>query len=525
VTSVLVGHSYFLRFDPKLWRGMQPYPPLGTLYAAAMLRERGHDVAVFDAMLATSVSEWEAMLRRVRPSVAVLFEDNFNYLSKMCLLRMRDAAFAMIAAAKSAGCTTVVAGADVTDHAEDYLARGADYAVVGEGDETVCELVDLLAGGNADPDTIAGLVYRDASGAQRSTGRRTVMRDLDSLPAPARDLIDMESYRAAWRRHGRFSLNLVTSRGCPFHCNWCAKPIWGQRYNVRSPAGVAAEVEILRGLGADHLWFMDDILGIKPGWLPEFAALIEDGGLRTPFKCLSRADLLLRPGEIDALRRAGCETVWLGAESGSQKILDAMEKGTTVEQVREAARGLREAGIRSAFFLQFGYPGETWEDIEATLQLVRDCDPDDIGMSVSYPLPGTPFYERVKEQIAGRSNWLDSEDMAMLYDGPYPTSFYHRLHARLHAEFRLRKATGGESAISTSVRLFAQRRPEQALSLLRDAALLPVQQARLDRERRRAKRNESVLPVVLSRGEASTPSAQDELPVVAAGSRGAKEPR
>ena len=567
MSRVLVGHSYFLRFDPKLWRAMQPYPPLGTLCAAALLREAGHTVRVFDAMLADGTGEWDEMLGHGNPEVAVLFEDNFNYLSKMCLLNMRDAAFAMIAAAKARGCTVIVAGADVSDHAVDYLDRGADFAVLGEGDETVVELVDALASGRQDFGAIQGIVYRrggdpfplTSPSAKRggttamagvsdpvrpepvegrgmpetarafvpspsppagrgqgggvtlvNTGHRPVMRDLDSLPAPARDLIDIERYRAAWQRHGRFSMNIVTSRGCSFHCNWCAKPIWGQRYNVRSPESVVAEVASLKALGADHLWFMDDILGIKPGWITRFADLIEERGLRTPFKCLSRADLLLRPGEIEALARAGCESVWIGAESGSQKVLDAMEKGTTVEQVREAARRMKQAGIRPAFFLQFGYPGEDWEDVQATLQLVRDCDPDDIGMSVSYPLPGTPFYERVRDSMTSRSNWLDSEEMPMLYDGPYQTAFYHRIFDSLHAEFRIRKITRGANAVSTALGMARDGRVKGALSLLRDATLLPVHRARLQRERRRARRNDSTLPIALNRAEAGTPTAQDE---------------
>jgi radical SAM superfamily enzyme YgiQ (UPF0313 family) len=536
--KVLLGHSYFLRFDPKLWRAMQPYPPLGTLYAAAMLREAGHELRLFDAMLAGSTSEWDVHLDRERPDVAVLFEDNFNYLSKMCLLNMREAAFAMTAAARARGLAVIVAGADVTDHAADYLDNGADFAILGEGDETLVELVAAMEAGRKDFESIPGIAFVPEEGSRRPSGERgspgapilqgsqvpkrapvftshrPVMRDLDGLPEPARDLVDFEAYHHAWERRGRLSMNLVTSRGCSFHCNWCAKPIWGQRYNVRSPESVVAEVEALRSLGAEHLWFMDDILGIKPGWLHRFADLIEESGLRTPFKCLSRADLLLRPGEIEALRRAGCESVWLGAESGSQKVLDAMEKGTTVEQVREAARRLKEAGIRPAFFLQFGYPGEDWDDVQATLQLVRDCDPDDIGMSVSYPLPGTPFFERVKDSITARGNWVDSEDMAMLYAGPYSTAFYHRVYDALHAEFRIRKAARNAGILSTGMRLLRRGRVKGALSLARDVTLLPVHRARLARERNRSRRNESTLPVALSRTEAGTPTAPDDEPTV-----------
>jgi radical SAM superfamily enzyme YgiQ (UPF0313 family) len=509
VSRVLLGHSYFLRFDPKLWRAMQPYPPIGTLYAAALLRDAGHDVHFFDAMLATSTAAWTEMLEVHQPDVAVLFEDNFNYLSKMCLLNMRQAAFEMISAANERGCPVIVCGADVTDHAADYLDQGADFAIIGEGDETVMELVGALFAGQSDPSTIAGVVFRNAAGETVSTGHRTLMRDLDSLPQPARDLIDLKSYQAAWQHQGRLSMNLVASRGCSFHCNWCAKPIWGQRYNTRSPDNVAAEIQTLQKLGADHLWFMDDILGIKPGWLAELATLLEQRSVSVPFKCLSRADLLLRPGEIDALRRAGCETVWIGAESGSQKILDAMEKGTSVEQIREAARRLKDAGIRAAFFLQFGYPGEDWADVLSTFQLVRDCEPDDIGMSVSYPLPGTPFYDRVRDSMSARGNWVDSAEMPMLYRGPYSTDFYHRVHATLHTEFRLRKTTKGSSLGATTLQLLRDGKLHNALSLLKDAFLLPIHRVRLEMARKRSRNDAALLPVALNRQEAGTPTEQD----------------
>ena len=516
---VLVGHSYFLRFDEKLWQAMQPYPPLGTLYAAAMLRERGHEVAVFDAVLSESTAEWDALLASKRPEVAVLFEDNFNYLSKMCLLRMREAAFEMIAAARARGITVVACGADVTDHAREYLDRGADYAIVGEGEETLCELVDALSSAQMDVSAIAGLVYRDRSGEVVDTGHRPNLTQLDDLPLAAYDLIDLQGYRDAWRLHGRFSLNLVSSRGCPFHCNWCAKPIWGQRYNVASPARITREIENLRTLGADHVWFMDDILGIKPSWMTELAGRLEAAHAVTPFKSLSRADLLLRPGEIESLRRAGCETVWIGAESGSQKILDAMEKGTTVDQLHEVARRLRANGIKVAFFLQFGYPGETWDDIEATLDLVRAADPDDIGMSVSYPLPGTPFYERVKAEMAGPHNWQTSDDMAMLYDGPYPTKFYRLLHTRLHAEFRTQKARRGRSLSSTALDLATHGRPRRLAMLARDVAWLQLLKARLNQKRRTTRRNDTSLPTELTREQAGTPDEADVLPVIGSGPR------
>ncbi len=440
--DILFGQSYYLRFDPKLWAAMQPYPPLGTLYAASVVRSHGYSVACADAMLAESESEWDAALGKYQPKVACLFEDNFNYLSKMCLLRMRQAAFTMIDMARKRGCTVVLCGADPTDHAEEFLLRGADYVLLGEGEETLVELLDRLAGKTDTPfESILGLAYTQA-GETRRNPRRPDIRDLDAIPFPAWDLIDVERYRSIWtERHGYYSMNMVTTRGCPFHCNWCAKPIWGQRYNTRSPENVAAEMLWLKETyHPDHIWFADDIFGLKPGWLKEFGELVEARQASIPFKCLSRADLLTRPGEVEALRRAGVRNLWMGAESGAQKVLDAMDKGTRVEQIHEAARLLHAAGIQVGFFLQFGYPGETRLDIEKTIQLVRDCSPDDIGISVSYPLPGTKFYNSVREQLGEKQNWLDSEDLAMLYHGPFPTAFYRQLHTVVHKEFRARKA-------------------------------------------------------------------------------------
>jgi anaerobic magnesium-protoporphyrin IX monomethyl ester cyclase len=436
MARILFGQSYYLRFDPKLWKAMQPYPPLGTMYAASYLRSRGYEVALFDAMLAESESEWQTALDAHKPEFAILFEDNFNYLSKMCLLRMREAAITMISMAKSRGCVVIAAGADMTDHSDLYLEKGADFVLLGEGEETLAELMDSLTGRSlARPDTIIGVRSKRIT----QPTRRPDIRALDSLPFPAWDLVDVDRYRRIWlERHGSYSMNMVTTRGCPYHCNWCAKPIWGQRYNSRSPENVAQELAWLQQTyRPDHIWFADDIMGLKPGWLELFADLVK--ALPTPFKCLQRADLVTE-ATAAALRQAGCQTVWLGAESGSQKILDAMEKGDKVEDIYRAAHLLHQNGLEVGFFLQFGFPGEGWADIQSTLKMVRDCRPDDIGISVSYPLPGTKFHERVRMELGDKQNWVDSEDLAMLYKGPYPTEFYRVLHARVHHEFRLRRA-------------------------------------------------------------------------------------
>lgn len=446
MSQILFGQSYYLRFDPKLWQAMQPYPPLGTLYAASFLREHGYEAALFDAMLAESEDEWGQALDREKPRFAVIYEDNFNYLSKMCLLRMRQAALRMIDMAKQRGCEVILCGSDASDHPDIYLRGGADFVLIGEGEYTLAELLDQLTGKiKLDLESILGLAYWETDGPEAGrvqvNSRRPDIKDLDVLPFPAWDLVDVPRYQEIWYdRHGYYSMNMVTTRGCPYHCNWCAKPIWGQRYNVRSPQNVVDEMKWLKEhFQPDHIWFADDIIGLKPGWLSDFADLVVEQNAHIPFKCLSRVDLLLREGDIEALHRAGAQIIWVGAESGSQKILNAMEKGTRTEQIYTVARQLKQAGIQVGFFLQFGYPGETRADIDKTLQMVWDCMPDDIGMSVSYPLPGTKFYGRIQDQLGSKKNWIDSSDMDMMYTGTFATAFYRQLHKVLHREYRSRK--------------------------------------------------------------------------------------
>jgi len=459
---------------------MQPYPPLGSLIAANCARQLGFEVELFDAMLAPSVDSWTEIVERFRPRFAILYEDNFNYLSKMCLLRMREAGLEMAKVAKSLGATVIVCGADATDHPDIYLESGADFVLIGEGEDTLVELLQKLVGDSETSlESIPGLAFGStpARGITR-TPPRDVIRELDRLPEPAWDLVDLARYRQVWKeRHGYFSLNLATTRGCPYHCNWCAKPIWGQTYHVRDVQAVAREMALLKDrFHVEHVWFADDIMGLKPGWMTRFADAVEEGNCRLPFKCLSRADLVLRDGEVDALRRAGAKTVWIGAESGSQKILDAMDKGITVEQIYQANERLRESGIKVGFFVQFGYPGEGVPEVEQTLKMVRECRPDEIGMSVSYPLPGTRFHEMVREELSQKQNWIDSEDLEMLYQGPFGTDFYRCLYEVLHGEFALRRHT---------TRIRRRKMAEWKLAALRDLSAWGYRRLKLPWDRRR----------------------------------------
>ena len=435
--KILFSHSYFLRFDPKQWATGQPYAPLGTLYAASFIREKGYPVSFFDTMFAHRPEEIIPVLENKRPDIFVIYDDGFNYLTKMCLENMREAAFKMIRYAKERGCTVIVSSSDSTDRFEMYLNKGADFILLGEAELTLHELVNSLQKQETDSFRIEGLAFKQANTIVK-TRRRNVIKDLDALPFPAWDMIDIEPYRKMWLKHtGYFSMNMGTTRGCPFKCNWCAKPIYGNRYNSRSPQNVVKELKMLKQqFGFDHIWFCDDIFGLKPGWIKEFADLVEEQQLIFKFKLQGRVDLLLQENNIRDLKRAGCDNIWMGAESGSQKILDAMDKGTTVQQIYEATRLLKKCGIRPSFFIQFGYLTETKEDIDKTIAMINKLLPYEIGISVSYPLPGTVFFEKVKNELIEKTNWKDSDELALMFSNTYPPAFYKQLHRYVHKSYR-----------------------------------------------------------------------------------------
>ncbi len=467
--QVLIGHSYFLKLDPKQLERAKPYPPLATLQAAALVRGAGHRVELFDAMLAEP-ADFLVRLRETQPRLFVLYEDNYNFLTKMCLAEMRSAACAMIREARRAGARVIVAGSDATDDAQPYLRAGADAVLLGEGLVALERLVARLdekpqlpaaelARGVHGVATLGGLP--EAGGDARS---EALVRAQPPAPRPAHtasrttltatqpalaawDLVDMERYRAVWRdAHGHFSLNMAASRGCSFRCAWCAKPIWGNRYLQRPAAEVAAElIHLKRTFAPDHIWFADDIFGFRVDWVLEFAAAVRAADAVVPFTIQTRADLVSRR-MAEALRAAGCGEAWLGAESGSQRILDAMRKGVDVSEIIAARARLKAQGIRVGFFIQLGYLGEQLADLLATRALIETARPDEVGVSVSYPLPGTPFYAQVKSGLGAKTRWRDSGDLAMMFGGTYTSEFYRAVRDLLHAEIDVQRlaAAGDE---------------------------------------------------------------------------------
>lgn len=439
--KILIAQSYFRVLDPKEKQKNMPYPPLGALYAASILSEN-HDVIFFDSMLAEDPDELNKIIVKKKPDLFLIYDDEFNYLTKMCLSNMREAAISFIKTAVKNSIPSIIYSSDASDFSAPYLTAGCDSIIYGEGEITLKEVVDSLDKNEFEKnkENIPGLKFLK-NGEIFPTKKRNLIKDLNFLPEPDYSFVDIKKYRQIWiENHGYFSLNISTTRGCPYKCNWCAKPLYGQTYNSRSPKNAAEQIKNLKEkYFVDHIWITDDIFGLKPNWIKEFSEELKKINVKIPYKCLSRPDLLLRGNTIEDLKNSGCKTIWIGAESGSQKILDAMDKGTKARQIYEASEKIKKAGMEICFFIQFGYLNENWNDINLTRKMIRGCDPDDIGISVSYPLPGTKFYENVKILMSKKTNWKDSDDLDLMFSGTYERNFYKLLHRFIHAEYRISK--------------------------------------------------------------------------------------
>lgn len=470
LARVLLTHPYHLALDPREAALGQPYPPLQTLAVAARLRQAGHRVQLHDRMFLPDEQDFGRVLDGLPGLDAVLVVgDDHSVAMKQCLGRIRRAQQQMLSACRTRGLPTLTSGPDVSDHPELYLQAGADAAVSGEVIEAAVQWLDGASG------------IQGVHGARGAGGRRAPLSDLDGLPAPAWDLLDLSPYRQAWRRSsGAWELNLWTARGCPYRCNWCAKPTWGRSYAVKSADKVAQELAQVMDLGPDRLWFTDDIFALRRRWLADFRRALDarlGARPRLPYRCLSRVDLLEDPDFTADLAATGCREVWVGAESGSDAVLQAMDKDCTVAQIEAATALLRRHGIAVGFFLQLGYPGEDLGDVERTVEMIRRLAPDRIGVSVSYPLPGTPFHERVAPHMTA-GQWEASMDNRPLFQAPYGERFYAAAKRVIQHQHAVARAPQAVAALLQHPDRAAARRVAAAAL---HAARLPVSRWRMRR--------------------------------------------
>jgi anaerobic magnesium-protoporphyrin IX monomethyl ester cyclase len=437
MSDLLLTHGYFMAEDPKELQIRKPYVPLGLLYICSHLRRKGFSVDVFDTTFSTT-PDLIRHLQTERPSVVGIYAN----------LMTRKKVVEIISEARAAGWKTVVGGPEPGAYVAEYLDAGADIVVVGEGEETMEELLPALgAGSRASLQSVQGIAFRDENGRIHRTGERPQIKDIDAQPWPARDTIDMRRYLQTWREaHGKSSLSFITARGCPYRCRWCSHQVFGMTHRRRDPIGVVDEVEwLLHHYEPDMVWIADDVFTIHRGWLRKYAAEMRRRGLNVPFECISRADRL-NPEAADLLAELGCYRLWIGSESGSQRILDAMERGVTVEQVHAAVDLCKARGIQTGMFLMWGYEGEELEDIEATIEHVKRTDPDLFFTTVSYPIKGTPYYERVAGSLVQLKPWGISSDRELTLRGRRSSQFYENADRLLQREVQLaRLRRTGES--------------------------------------------------------------------------------
>ena len=409
--DLLLTHGYFLAEDEHERRVMKPYPTLGLLYISAFLKARGHSVGVFDATFQT-LPAFVATLRAHRPRAVGIYT---NLMTKFSVLKM-------IAACRASGCKVVLGGPEPAMYAEEYLAHGADVIVVGEGELTMEELVTNDSG---DLSTVAGIVFRRDDGTVVRTPARPYMKNLDALPFPDREAIDMDRYVEVWRtHHGMGSVSLICARGCPFHCQWCSHAVYGNSHRRRSPGNVLAELEMLvERYRPDQVWYADDVFTIHRKWFFEYAALLEQRRIKIPFECISRSDCL-NEEVVEKLAAIGCYRLWLGSESGSQRVLDAMRRDVKVEDVQAKAKLLQRHGIQVGMFIMLGYDGETLPDIDATAAHLKIANPDVFLTTVAYPIKGTGYHQKVERRILASAGWNEITDRDLSVAGRYSPRFY-----------------------------------------------------------------------------------------------------
>ncbi|MBV9223436.1 MAG: B12-binding domain-containing radical SAM protein [Acidobacteriaceae bacterium] len=420
---VVLTHGYFLFEDAKEQQIMKPYVPLGILYLSSHLRQKGFDVEIYDSTFG-SKHELFSILREGPAGIIGIYGN----------LMTRPNVLEIMGYARKAGWKVMVGGPEPPNYSEQYLDAGADVVIAGEAELTLENLLQS----RFDPAKwaeIGGLIFRSAEGNIVRTPGPSLIKNLDAQPWPDRERVDIERYLGVWRKHhGKGSVSLITARGCPYHCNWCSHSVFGKSHRRRSPMAVVDEVEwILQRYSPDMLWLADDVFTIHHGWLFEYAAEMKKRGLRIPFECITRADRL-NERVAETLADLGCFRVWIGSESGSQRILDAMQRGVTVDQVRTAARLCKQSGIQIGMFLMWGYEGEDIEDIEMTVQHVKQCQPDVCFTTVSYPIKGTPYYERVSPRLIHLGEWSRSTDRDLRIQGRHSRRFYQHADDLLKSE-------------------------------------------------------------------------------------------
>lgn len=435
VKKVLFTHGYFLNEDPKEKAIMRPYPPLGILYLSAYLEEHGIENEVFDATF-SSFDSMKQYLASEKPDIVGIYTNlmtKINVLKIITFIKTHPDLY---------NCKIILGGPEVRNHAENFLNYGAHVIVLGEGEETMLELVTFFNGTStfSHLQEIKSIAYLNESKLLCFSESRPLLKQIDLLPVPNRKKINMQLYFDTWKKHhGQSVVSVSTMRGCPYTCKWCSRAVYGQSYRRKSPRLVADEMEQLKNTyQPDAIWFVDDVFTVSHKWLKEFADEVAARKLVFPYEIITRADRL-NEETIDLLKSSGCYRVWIGAESGSQKIIDAMDRRVDVNMVREIIQLAQKKGIQAGTFIMLGYPGETTRDIEETIHHLKVSNPDLYTITVAYPIKGTPLYDEVKSNFTTFPDWDKGTDRDIDFKRTYSKKFYDYAVRLVYNEVRFHK--------------------------------------------------------------------------------------
>lgn len=428
--DILLTHGYFIAEDAHEQAIMKPYPTLGLLYISSHLKAQGFDVSVFDSTF-ESLATFEAYLQRTRPGLVGLY---CNLMTKHTVLKMMQLCH-------DYGATVIIGGPEPRHYADEYLTAGADLVVYGEGELTLTELIPHVSKhGLTNLESIQGIIFRRETGDLVQNAPRPQIANLAAQPWPDRAAIPMDRYLETWHTyHGVRSVSLITARGCPYTCTWCSRSVFGTTHRRRTVQDVADEVAwIASTYQPNQLWYADDVLTIHPRWFLGYAAELKRRGLRIPFEGISRADRITE-AVADALAEMGCHRLWIGAESGSQKILNAMQRKTDISDVQAKTKLLQARGIQVGMFIMLGYEGETPADLQATVDHLKASNPDVFLTTVAYPIKGTPYFDRIADRIVAHAAWTVRTDRDLSVAGRHSPRFYRHATRWMVSEVGLEK--------------------------------------------------------------------------------------
>lgn len=413
--SILLTHAYYLSSDLKEQKIMKPYPPLGLLYVSAYLLSKGVPNEVFDTTFSTREEQLGFILEK-KPQIVCIYT---NLMTKIEVVRLMK----LLKSEKYNFPQIILGGPDVTYNIGNYLRAGADFVVIGEGEETTCELCNAIMQ-KGDFHAVNGIAFFE-NNVVVQTPPRAKFRELDQLPLPNRRAIPNEKYLETWKKnHGMSSMTISTQRGCPYTCKWCSTAVYGQSYRRRPAHLVAAEMKMLKeDYKPDAIWFVDDVFTISHKWLTAFHEEVVRQDAQIRFECITRAERL-NDEILRLLKEAGCFRIWIGAESGSQKIIDAMDRRVEVEHVKKIIQDTNALGIETGTFIMLGYPGETATDITQTIEYLKQANPTQYTITVAYPIKGTSLYAEIEKDITVQPDWETSTDRQIDFKRNHSRKYY-----------------------------------------------------------------------------------------------------